>query len=969
MGSSNGHLSLSRDPDFDLELDGYVVAFESAALRGDADLTEFLPPAAHPKYPDVLCELVRIDLEFAWGRGDERRAEHYRDRFPALFVSPVHLRAVAAEEFRLRQAAGDDPDPLEYRARLGVDLTDCDPGPRTEPLPPVEWTADRPPGVGDTIPPGFTLDAELGAGGFGRVFLARQADLAGRCVAVKISSRLIGESQVLARLQHTNIVPVYSVHRVGRWTALVMPFLGRTTLVDLIDEVRRSGVRPLSGRAVVSTLVDRAARTASTPDAPPAPAPAAPVSQAALDRLARLGHIEAVLWVGSELADGLAHAHDRGILHRDVKPANVLFTDDGRPMLLDFNLAADIDAPADGAVGGTARYMAPEQLTAFRDHRGAHSVRSDVYSLGLVLVELLAGRLPFESHTGPLDAVITRMIEDRSRPFDLSALPPDTPSAVASVLGKCLAPAPADRYASAADLREDLLRQLANRPLKFAPEWSVRERVRKWARRHPRLSSVTTLSLVAMAVLAATVTVFLDRQRRLETLDAERSRDDLRAAVAAAYEPAGPAAETCDLRNRLTDVLDRYGVDRDGWADGLLVRRLSDADRLAVRRDLAFGMAASARLSGHLAATAPSAERSAALRSEAESWRERAKRLGQNPAGESTLGARRTGLAERVADLRNEARSASAGFATWMKLGLAELRLGRVDAAIEAFTLAAGADPRMTWPYYHRGAARILARRYADAEQDFDHFLTLRPEVPEAHHNRGLARLNRGDARGAIADFDEAERLGSATVELFDQRSRARRKLGDAAGADRDQTTALVTTPTTPNGWATRGELKLAVRPDDPKAALADFDSALVLDPDHLPALRDKASVLSERLGRPADAVAALDRVLELAPHSTDDRAGRAVLLARLGMTAEARKDAEACALSDNPLTLYQAGCAVLLGDPADTARGLTLLRAALRRDPTWAAHMPTDPDLKRVWGDPAFRELVSAAGVLAGKK
>ncbi len=961
MASSNGRLAPPA-PDFDLELDRYVGAFEAAARVRDADLADFLPPATHPKYHDVLLELVRADLEFRWERGECPRAEDYRRRFPALFARPEWVRQVAAEEFRLRRAAGDTPDPIEYRDRLNVDLLGSEPARTTATaVPSADWSGETMPGVGDTIPPGFTLEEELGAGAFGRVFLARQADLASRAVAVKLSAKLVQESQTLARLQHTNIVPVYSVHRVGRFHALVMPFLGRATLADLIRSFDRSGGPPASGMAVLSTLAARAS-TAGGDSAlagrATAPVTAVGLSSATLERLGRFSFADAVLWIGAELAGGLVHAHERGILHRDIKPANVLLTDDGRPMLLDFNLAADANEPPTGGLAGTLRYMAPEQLAAMKANRGEFSTRTDVYALGLVLAELLAGELPVDDPMTLPGDLLSAMIAGRSRPLDPARLPRAVTPAVASILAKCLAPNPADRYASAADLREDLVRQLENRPLKFAPNVSVRERLRKWAKRHPRLSSGTTLGLVAAVILAAVTGAFLIRQRHVDTLEAERARDDLRAAVGRAYLADGPTGELQDVRATLAVALTPF--QNDG-----LTRRLSDGDRKAVRQDAAMGMAMAAVLSDRLARREADATRRAALADEARAWGERAQRAADT-GGESALEALHGGrLKEKAAQLRREVRTGEPRFATWMTLGLVEARLGRHLSAAEAFTAAIGANPTVAWPHFHRGVARLEGKAFADAEADFDHFLELAVDDPDGLFNRGLARWERKNWKGAITDFDATERLGLKPNRLYLLRAEARAALGDADGAKADRKAALAIEPADPRGWAVRGEMKAA---SDPKGALADFDAALALDPDFLPALRDRASVLAEQLGRPADAVASLDRVLGLNPDSADDRAARAVLLARLGKKAEARADADLAAASDNPLTLYQAASAVLLAAerPEHTARGLALLRAVLRKDPAWAKVMPTDPDLKGVHADKAFRELVAAAGVLA---
>ena len=107
---------------------------------------------------------------------------------------------------------------------------------------------------------GFRLVEELGRGAFGRVFLARQGDLAGRTVALKVGTGLFSESQTLAQLQHTNIVPIYSVHRSGALHAVCMPYFGATTLEDVLRDLETRGALPESGKGLTSTLHDRKSR-------------------------------------------------------------------------------------------------------------------------------------------------------------------------------------------------------------------------------------------------------------------------------------------------------------------------------------------------------------------------------------------------------------------------------------------------------------------------------------------------------------------------------------------------------------------------------------------------------------------------------------------------------------------------------------------------------------------------------------
>src|SRR5262249_39074742 len=121
----------------------------------------------------------------------------------------------------------------------------------------------------------------------------------------------------------------------------------------------------------------------------------------------------------AQLAAGLGHAHERGILHRDIKPANVLVTDDGVPMLLDFNLADDVNAEhtiRSAAIGGTLPYMAPEQMAAFRNHPAKMDARPDLFALGVLLYELLSGHRPYPDRSGSLPETVSAMAADRATP-------------------------------------------------------------------------------------------------------------------------------------------------------------------------------------------------------------------------------------------------------------------------------------------------------------------------------------------------------------------------------------------------------------------------------------------------------------------------------------------------------------------------------------------------------------------------
>ena len=956
----------------DLELDAFLAAFEAAAWRGaEPDLADYLPAIDHSKYIAVLCELVRVDMEFRQSRGEVHRLAEYAARFPQLLEDRTALAEIAREENRLRPSSNDAREPSASKRSL--DRSTADRRAFVESVlpfgkPDAFWNGDRFPRPGAVLPPGFRVLDELGRGSFSRVYLAEQVDLAGRLVAVKVSAKLLGEAQTLARLQHANIVPIYSAHRVGTYQVVVMPYLGATTLADLLALVRSGATVPANDRTLACTVAalsdpnDAAARTASERTLP--------VSLP--DWWSKTGFADAVLKLAIDLATGLSHAHGRGISHRDLKPANVLLTDDGRPMLLDFNLAADAAAETDRSIGGTPRYMAPEQLTALLGGSTPVDERADIYSLGLIVHELLTGDIPFAENGGSWQESAASSLADR---LDPGAIRIESP-AIASIVRKCLQPHPRDRYASAEALRIDLERHLDHRPLKYAAERYSRERLRKWTLRHPRLSSSTTAAILAFAAVAAIAGIAFSARRESQTLEAKlafRSTvDSLERIQPLVVDRSAPTDQFREARNLAQVALAIYGLpEAENWRDSKANRMLSDADRAALEKNVGQLLFFGAEAAAEVAAREFDPDRRRDLQSNASLWKKRAADELQSDRDEPSWYAtamedlrskRYRAVAER---LREKVAAGERSYSLWMALGAACLHLHEPQRAADAFQAACALEPGSPWAFYHRGVALLEAERFLAAKESFDRFVDIRPDEPDGRINRALAYLRMGQPKACLADLDEAARKGGIGPRAHSLRELAWIQIGDERKALEARTLALAATPTDADGWTIRGEIRSRSSPADVAGALAAFDAALEFDADHIPALRGKASLLSERLGKPESAIVLYERILMLDSEAADDRAAYAVLLARLGKREDARRAARACVeRRPRALVQYQAASALALTaeSPSERTEAIEALRVALKLDTSWAATMSTDTDLQSVSDDPRFQEIIRAA-------
>jgi serine/threonine protein kinase len=326
----------------------------------------------------------------------------------------------------------------------------------------------------------FELVRELGSGSFGRVYLAHQRSL-DRMVALKVTVQPSSEARALAALEHEHIVRIFGEEVEGQTGLhlLAMQYVPGATLARVHEAIGRDASPAWTGRDFLDTVA------ACTPQ----PAPADPDAVRDAKRLARCDHIEAVCWLGARLAEALDHAHRQGILHRDVKPSNILISSNGRVLLTDFNLAVNVGRGEERLFGGTLSYMAPEHLEAFNPDgstcRESVDARSDVYSLGVVLFELLTGKRPFAgtAERGADVARLEALTAERSQGAPSPRRErPDLPAVLDRVVRRCLDPNPLRRYQRAGELADvlDGCRQL-----------------RRWERNFPAPLAVTRVAHAA----------------------------------------------------------------------------------------------------------------------------------------------------------------------------------------------------------------------------------------------------------------------------------------------------------------------------------------------------------------------------------------------------------------------------------------------------------------------------------------
>jgi serine/threonine protein kinase len=462
-----------------------IADFEVLWIEGDPPPLEDFWARLGGGPTSLLSGLVKVELKGRFALGERPTVAEYLAKFPELRAADERVVSLAYEEYCLLKETGEPPEPGPFCERYEQwadslasqiqyhELLSRAVGPTTRPRfpEPGEWFAGK-----------FELRAPLGAGGAGRVFRAYQPKFC-REVALKITPDIGSdrEPEIVGLLDHERIVPVWSVdHEDARGLrGLCMPFRPGMTLQALIERVG-----PASSPRHARSLLDKVLPTAQVEAGHGLP-------NGWIGFPVEGSYADAAAWVALGIAQGLAHAHGRGVVHRDVKPANILLTIREGPQLLDFNLA---EAPSGAEQaeaarsGGTLPYMAPEQLAAFLDPArwGGVGPSADLYALGLVLQELLTGDRPETPDPRlPLPRAVAAMLDLRALPVpSVRVRNPSIPHALAAIVAKCLAFEPSGRYPDASALADDLRRFLDRRPLAHARNPSRRERLANWTRRH-----------------------------------------------------------------------------------------------------------------------------------------------------------------------------------------------------------------------------------------------------------------------------------------------------------------------------------------------------------------------------------------------------------------------------------------------------------------------------------------------------
>ncbi|MGE0430833.1 MAG: tetratricopeptide repeat protein [Planctomycetota bacterium] len=739
--------------------------------------------------------------------------------------------------------------------------------------------ATRPPSVpSGVVPRGlgsigagsrYEFSKELGRGAVGVVMAAEDPELR-RNVAIKLLlrpddpdavSQFIEEAQITGQLEHPNIIPVHELGRdqQGRpW--LAMKRIDGINLGQLIGEQQPG---PLGAEDITRMLA-----------------------------------------LFGKIADAVSFAHSRGVIHRDLKPDNILIGDFGEVLVGDWGLARPVrekdgkssqrrpsmaravtsarrvdeaHQTMDGEIFGTPAYMPPEQADGRTDEVDE---RSDIFALGAILYHMLTLERPYVGNS--VQHVVMQAVQRQLLPPRQRAPHRHIPPGLDAIVMKAMAAAPRERYASVRTLQKDLDAWQANLPITARRDSPVQRAV-KWARRNPALALGSTMSVVFIMLLAAigalwSAQVAGESQRRAQA-EADAAREGQRAADErrerersdAARQRADDARELAEEKQRIAqlralaeagrvdDLLGELGMKLDLQLEEELARfydRMHEALSRGISLNSYVEHESQAEVNGFVAA----------FNRLVEANRKYGDRIQVRPV-------------------------------YWAMLAMLQLlRFNKPEEAVRCANEALKIDPQCSGAYSARGAARAAMNDPAGAEADCSEALSIDPENVDAWNTRGLAHRKQDNLAGALSDFSAALRIQPDMVAALVNRgvTYGMMKNADAAVADLNQ--ALTYAPEMPEALYNRA--MVFRQTGEYRAAIRDYELVLTRDPRLIDARYELAMV--RKLDGDLDgAIADFDLYIK-ANDDPDARLNRGVCWLNKGDADRALQDFDAV-LAVNP--------------------------------------------------------------------
>ena len=941
---------------------------------------------------EAITELIRIDIEFRYKHGIDLQLDEYFDRFPIVAREPEAVNDVAFEDFRSRAASGLVTKLDRYASLPGVSeqswfielkespefaTTRIHDNGETDHLRPAEETVSEL----RLESAGFRVIQQIGHGKFSRVYLAQQRALSNRYVVLKVVHEALTEPENMAMLLHTNIVPIYSFHEIDLCSVICMPYAGCITLENFIGE--ETGEKSRTGQSLVDTVRGTLDSTVISDKETKKPSEIAPLINGSadllpLERLNSLNTSELGTWIFARLAAALAHSHARGVLHGDLKPANVLIRNDGEPALMDFNLSHQPDQVRKH-IGGTVPYMSPETLRAMLNPRRLTSnflpknehpdERADIYSLGVMLFQFVTGRHAFPLPPSSADADLERAIQNRERSLDWRESDSVSPG-LRAIIDHAIEVNPSDRYQTAEALQQDLDCERKGLSLVNTKE-PYTSRFRKWVSRHPNLTSGFSVGALLLSCLIPVAVIAVTLRAKNASLSAtlafqqfEAESNDYLSSIA--VDPNRASSENIDkgmevlLKHGVLEktnqhlLLDTPNEEPRNAASTSLLRHVVQVARLEVERLRALntnqplGETELARLDELMEAVnqLPQSKPSRAityLRSsrmgfiDKSAQRKLAKKavvIEANSDTEEYLEAVRllslhkfkeaqeilTGLADRdciPAKLR------------WTSLGRSQYGETRYEDAKISFTQSIERAPRSAQLYVYRGQCYLQLKHLQFAEQDFSRAIELEPGNKTALSHRGKTYLQLNQVEKAEDDFSRILDIDPQNAFALLMRSEVYRRLGKPDLAEADCELALNVETDDPSSLMFRKHVRL--KRDDVQGALSDLRKANQLRPG-TPKILTELAVVYAREGDLETSLSYYNQAVEANPLNENARIDRAIVLAKLGRYIDALTDLDSATKGPNSgRTLYNAACVCSLLPKEHHLRGLRYLASAIR--------------------------------------